>query len=151
MWLSLDVLLMQASELHRMPAARSFVTESQQLCAHILGLLQVTFAGWQLLHQTAPLGPPQRVVGLHTDMPLCCLAVRQPAGRCPAVEHLAKCRKNPTIATCILHASDTPVRQELHHAHFKHCQSVAHASQTAMRARHAAKQCHEPALQVILQ
>ena len=57
--------------LHRMPPARSFVTESQQLCAHILGLLQVMFAGWQLLHQTAPLGLPQRVVGLHTGMPLC--------------------------------------------------------------------------------
>ena len=61
-------------QLHRMLPARSFVTESQQLCAHILGLLQVIYAGWQLLHQTAPLSLPQRVVGLHTGMPLCCWA-----------------------------------------------------------------------------
>ena len=76
MWLiSLDV--HAGIQVHsRMPPARSFVTESQQLCAHILGLLQVTYAGWQLLHQTTPLGLPQRVVGLHTGMPLCYWADR---------------------------------------------------------------------------
>ena len=57
-------------QIHSMPPARSFVTESQQLCAHILGLLQVIYADWQLLHQTASLGLPQRVVGLHTGMPV---------------------------------------------------------------------------------